>query len=125
MSEAPSPSPRRTPAWFIPVIGNLVVPLAGTAHAPVDISWFFFGGGLLYWLALTPADPCRVILAGDFPIGCSHPGHPDRPTSGARRWTRSGESCCSPRSSRCHCWQPGFADRLGPRSPSRVSRVSI
>lgn len=40
------------PAWFIPVVGNVVVPVAGTAFAPAEISWFFFSIGLVFWLAL-------------------------------------------------------------------------
>lgn len=30
------------PAWFIPVVGNILVPVVGTGFAPPDISWFFF-----------------------------------------------------------------------------------
>jgi len=40
------------PAWFIPVVGNVVVPVAGVAVAPVEISWFFFSIGIVFWLAL-------------------------------------------------------------------------
>ncbi|MBC7291989.1 MAG: C4-dicarboxylate ABC transporter, partial [Actinotalea sp.] len=28
-----------SPAWFIPVVGNLVVPLAGASLAPAEVSW--------------------------------------------------------------------------------------
>lgn len=42
------------PAWFIPVVGNIVVPLAGVAHAPVELSWYFFGVGIVYWLGIMP-----------------------------------------------------------------------
>jgi tellurite resistance protein len=67
MGEAPFTIAQVHPAWFIPVVGNLVVPLAGTTHAPADISWFFFGVGLLYWLVLTPLILFRVILADALP----------------------------------------------------------
>ncbi|MDD2609857.1 MAG: SLAC1 anion channel family protein [Giesbergeria sp.] len=40
------------PAWFIPVVGNIIVPIAGVRFAPVDISWFFFSIGLVFWLVL-------------------------------------------------------------------------
>lgn len=40
------------PAWFIPVVGNILVPIAGVHHAPADISWFFFSIGLVFWLPL-------------------------------------------------------------------------
>jgi tellurite resistance protein len=55
------------PAWFIPVVGNLVVPLAGTTHAPADISWFFFAVGLGYWIALLPIVLNRLFLHGPLP----------------------------------------------------------
>jgi tellurite resistance protein len=40
------------PAWFIPVVGNILVPVVGTGFGPVDISWFFFSIGLVFWLVL-------------------------------------------------------------------------
>ncbi|MDP1653700.1 MAG: SLAC1 anion channel family protein [Rhodocyclaceae bacterium] len=40
------------PSWFIPVVGNIIVPIAGVAFAPVEISWFFFSVGLVFWLVL-------------------------------------------------------------------------
>lgn len=40
------------PAWFIPVVGNIIVPVAGVGLAPVEISWFFFSIGLVFWLVL-------------------------------------------------------------------------
>jgi tellurite resistance protein len=55
------------PAWFIPVVGNLVVPLAGVAHAPAQYGWFFFSLGLVYWLALLPLVLGRLVLGGSLP----------------------------------------------------------
>jgi len=40
------------PAWFIPVVGNILVPVAGVEHAPQEISWFFFSVGLVFWVVL-------------------------------------------------------------------------
>lgn len=40
------------PAWFIPVVGNVIVPVAGVGFAPAEISWFFFSIGMVFWLAL-------------------------------------------------------------------------
>jgi len=40
------------PAWFIPVVGNILVPMAGMRVAPADLSWFFFSIGLVFWLVL-------------------------------------------------------------------------
>ena len=39
-------------AWFIPVVGNIMVPIVGIRFAPADISWFFFSIGLVFWLIL-------------------------------------------------------------------------
>lgn len=55
------------PAWFIPVVGNIVAPLAGVAHAPIDISWYFFGVGLVYWLGLLPIVLTRLFVHGVIP----------------------------------------------------------
>ncbi|MBA1148540.1 C4-dicarboxylate ABC transporter [Ectothiorhodospiraceae bacterium WFHF3C12] len=40
------------PAWFIPVVGNILVPIAGVTHGYPTLSWFFFSVGLLFWLVL-------------------------------------------------------------------------
>lgn len=55
------------PAWFIPVVGNLVVPLAGVAHGPAQLSWFFFSVGLVYWFALLPLVLHRLVVGGALP----------------------------------------------------------
>ncbi len=44
--------PHSTPAWFIPVVGNILVPIAGVEHGYVEFSWFFFAIGLVYWIVL-------------------------------------------------------------------------
>ena len=40
------------PAWFIPVVGNIIVPVLGVKVAPTEISWFFFSVGLVFWIIL-------------------------------------------------------------------------
>ncbi|SIO23113.1 tellurite resistance protein [Rhodovulum sp. ES.010] len=39
-------------AWFIPPVGNILVPIAGAQMGYTDISWLFFSGGLLFWVVL-------------------------------------------------------------------------
>jgi len=55
------------PAWFIPVVGNILVPVAGIRHAPAEISWFFFSFGLMFWPALLSIILYRVIFHGSLP----------------------------------------------------------
>ena len=40
------------PAWFIPVVGNLFVPICGVHFASPEISWFFFSIGMIFWIVL-------------------------------------------------------------------------
>jgi tellurite resistance protein len=55
------------PAWFIPVVGNILVPIAGVQHAPVEVSWFFFSIGLTFWPVLLAIIFNRVIFHGTIP----------------------------------------------------------
>jgi tellurite resistance protein len=55
------------PAWFIPVVGNILVPIAGMHHAPADVSWFFFSLGLFFWPVLTAILFYRLIFHGSLP----------------------------------------------------------
>ena len=50
------------PAWFIPVVGNILVPVAGVHHVSVEISWFFYAIGLVFWLVLFTIIMYRVIF---------------------------------------------------------------
>lgn len=40
------------PAWFIPVVGNIVAPLAGVELGFVELSGFFFAVGIFMWLPM-------------------------------------------------------------------------
>lgn len=55
------------PAWFIPVVGNILVPIAGIQHAPADVSWFFFSLGLFFWPVLTAILFYRLIFHASMP----------------------------------------------------------
>ncbi|WP_051622967.1 SLAC1 anion channel family protein [Hydrogenovibrio marinus] len=41
-----------TPAWFIPVVGNIVAPLPAMQFGFHEIAWFYFSIGLVFWLIL-------------------------------------------------------------------------
>jgi tellurite resistance protein len=55
------------PAWFIPVVGNILVPIAGVHLAAPGISWFFFSIGLFFWPVLTAILFYRLIFHGSLP----------------------------------------------------------
>jgi len=56
-----------SPAWFIPVVGNILVPVAGVVHAPMEVSWFFFSAGLIFWIALFTTLLYRLIFHNPLP----------------------------------------------------------
>lgn len=58
-----------TPGWFIPIVGSLIVPIAGVPHGFVETSWFFFSVGLVFWIALFTIVMYRMIF---------HPPIPDK-----------------------------------------------
>ncbi|MEX0385647.1 SLAC1 anion channel family protein [Spiribacter onubensis] len=55
------------PAWFIPAVGNILVPIAGVAHGYPSISWFFFSIGVVFWVILLTIVFYRVIFHDPLP----------------------------------------------------------
>ncbi|MEA2002238.1 MAG: SLAC1 anion channel family protein [Actinomycetota bacterium] len=55
------------PAWFIPVVGNILVPIAGITHGYSEISWFFFSVGLVFWGVLLVIVFNRMIFHAPIP----------------------------------------------------------
>ncbi len=51
-----------SPAIFMPVVGNVLIPIAGVANAPKEVSWFFFSVGLIFWLILMSIVLNRIIF---------------------------------------------------------------
>ncbi|MBO1923416.1 MULTISPECIES: SLAC1 anion channel family protein [Thiomicrorhabdus] len=50
------------PAWFIPIVGNIIVPIAGVHHAPLELNWFFFSVGLVFWIVVKSVLVNRIIF---------------------------------------------------------------
>jgi tellurite resistance protein len=50
------------PAWFIPAVGNVLVPVAGTHFGYTEISWFFFSTGMLFWVILMTIIFNRILF---------------------------------------------------------------
>jgi tellurite resistance protein len=50
-----------SPVWFIPVVGNIVVPVGAIASGEVMLAWFGFSVGIVLWLMLLPIVFFRLI----------------------------------------------------------------
>lgn len=50
------------PAWFIPAVGNVLVPVAGVSLGYMDVSWFFFSVGLMFWIILMTIIFNRILF---------------------------------------------------------------
>ena len=50
------------PAWFIPVVGNIVMPIPGVQLMSAETSWFFFSVGLVFWILLFALLFYRIIF---------------------------------------------------------------
>ncbi|CAG23108.1 conserved hypothetical protein [Photobacterium profundum SS9] len=56
------------PSWFIPMVGNIVVPINGMYLGYVEISWFFFSVGLIFWLVLLTIVMYRLLFHEQLPL---------------------------------------------------------
>lgn len=56
-----------TPAWFIPAVGNVIVPLAGARLGYAEISWLFFSAGLIFWVVLLTLVVNRLMFHDPLP----------------------------------------------------------
>jgi tellurite resistance protein len=56
------------PAWFIPAVGNVIVPLAGVPLGYPELSWFFFSIGITFWLILMVIVFNRIIFHAPLPV---------------------------------------------------------
>jgi len=50
------------PAWFIPIVGNVLVPVAGSYFASVDFLIYYFAIGMFFWVVLTAIVINRIIF---------------------------------------------------------------
>jgi len=56
-----------TPAWFIPAVGNAVVPVAGVEFGYIETSWAFFAIGMLFWGILLTLVMNRLVFHDPIP----------------------------------------------------------
>jgi tellurite resistance protein len=50
------------PAWFIPMVGNVLVPIAGVPLGFAEVAWFYFSVGILFWLILFSIIVYRMLF---------------------------------------------------------------
>ena len=55
------------PAWFIPVVGNILVPVAGVEYMPKAFSFIYFAIGFFFWIILFAIFLNRAIFHHQMP----------------------------------------------------------
>lgn len=55
------------PSWFIPILGNLIIPVAGVVHAPPAVNWFFLSVGFFFWILMFAVLMNRLIFYSPVP----------------------------------------------------------
>jgi len=58
------------PVWFIPAVGNAVIPVGGIKLGYMELSWFFFSIGLILWFVILVVMMYRLMFV--------QPGLPER-----------------------------------------------
>lgn len=56
-----------SPAWFIPAVGNIFVPIAGVPLGYFELSWYFLAVGLMFWIILMALVMNRLIFHDPLP----------------------------------------------------------
>lgn len=54
------------PAWFIPIVGNLIVPIAGIGFIDKSILYFYYSIGIFFWIILFSIILNRIIFHKQF-----------------------------------------------------------
>lgn len=50
------------PAWFIPIVGNVLIPVAGIGFASTGVLLYFFSVGIFFWIILFSVILNRIIF---------------------------------------------------------------
>lgn len=54
------------PAWFIPIVGNIIVPIVGKGYVSDEILYFYFSIGFFFWIVLFAIILNRIIFHHQF-----------------------------------------------------------
>ncbi len=55
------------PSWFIPAVGNVIVPITGVSLGYIEISWFYFSIGMNFWIILLVIVFNRILFHDPLP----------------------------------------------------------
>jgi tellurite resistance protein len=55
------------PAWFIPVVGNMIIPVVGVDLLPTIVSFFYFSTGFIFWIILFTIFIYRAVFHDQLP----------------------------------------------------------
>ncbi len=55
------------PSWFIPAVGNVIVPITGVSLGFIEISWFYFSIGIIFWIILLVIVFNRILFHDPMP----------------------------------------------------------
>lgn len=56
------------PAWFIPIVGNLIVPVGGAGLVSNSVLMFFFSIGIFFWIIMLSIILNRIIFHKQFAV---------------------------------------------------------
>ena len=54
------------PAWFIPIVGNLIVPVGGVGYFSNSVLMFYFSIGIFFWMIMLSIILNRIIFHKQF-----------------------------------------------------------
>lgn len=55
------------PSWFIPAVGNVLIPIPAANAGYTEVAWFFFSVGIFFWLILMTLCYHRLIFGANLP----------------------------------------------------------
>lgn len=57
------------PVWFIPIVGNILMPIVAVPLGMEEVGWFFYSIGIVFWIVLFTIFMHRVIFFDPLPPG--------------------------------------------------------
>jgi tellurite resistance protein len=57
------------PAWFIPVVGNVLMPIVAVPLGMEEVGWFFYSIGIVFWIVLFTIFMHRIFFFDPLPPG--------------------------------------------------------